>query len=57
MEALSIFERERPDLAIVDVRLPALSGFDLVTRLRAQSDLPILMLSASSSDYDKVRGL
>ena len=56
-EAMALFASEQPDLAIVDVMLPALSGFDLVSRLRAQSEMPILMLSACSSDDDKVRGL
>jgi DNA-binding response OmpR family regulator len=57
-EALAVFESEQPDLAIVDVMLPALSGFELVASLRARSDdVPILMLSACSSDDDKVRGL
>ena len=56
-EAMALFASEQPDLAIVDVMLPALSGFDLVSRLRAQSEIPILMLSACSSDDDKVRGL
>jgi len=55
--ALTLFEAERPDLAIVDVGLGAWSGFDLVTELRARSDMPIVILTARTSDDDKVRGL
>jgi two-component system response regulator VicR len=55
--ALTLFERERPDLAIVDVGLGPWSGFDLVSELRARSDLPIIILTGRASDDDKVRGL
>jgi len=55
--ALTLFETERPDLAIVDVGLGEWSGFDLVTELRSRSDMPIILLTALSSDDDKVRGL
>jgi len=55
--ALALFEAERPDLAIVDLMLGAWSGFDLVSDLRARSDVPIIVLTARNSDDDKVRGL
>jgi len=54
--ALTIFDAERPDLAIVDVGLGPWSGFDLVAELRSRSDMPIILLTARSSDEDKVRG-
>ena len=55
--ALALFDSERPDLAIVDVMLGAWSGFDLVAELRARSDVPIVLLTAKSSEDDRVRGL
>jgi DNA-binding response OmpR family regulator len=55
--ALTLFEAERPDIAIVDVGLGPWSGFDLVSELRSRSDMPIILLTARNSDDDKVRGL
>jgi DNA-binding response OmpR family regulator len=55
--AREIFDAERPDLAIIDVMLGSSSGFDLVAELRARSSIPIILLTARSSDDDKVRGL
>jgi DNA-binding response OmpR family regulator len=55
--AFTIFDAERPDLAIIDVGLGPWCGFDLVTELRSRSDIPIILLTARSSDNDKVRGL
>lgn len=51
---LAYFERETPDLVILDVMLPGLNGFDLCEELRARSsEVPILMLSAKSDIVDK----
>ena len=53
-EALRLFSHERPDLAVLDVMLPGIDGFELCERLRAASpSLPILMLSAKSDIVDK----
>ena len=52
--ALGLFNREHPDLAILDVMLPGMDGFALCEELRARSpELPILMLSAKSDIVDK----
>lgn len=48
---------ERPDLVIVDVGLPDGSGFDLVARIRAESDVPVIMLTARGDVEDRIRGL
>lgn len=56
-EALSAFEREQPDLVILDVNLPGLSGFDICRRIREQADTPIMMLTVRSSEEDEVKGL
>jgi len=51
------FERVRPDLVLLDVVLPDESGFEICRRLRADSAVPVLFLSARDSDADKIRGL
>ena len=50
--------RERmPDLAILDVMLPGLDGIEVCRRLRAEGDVPILMLTARDGTADRVKGL
>jgi DNA-binding response OmpR family regulator len=59
-QALSKAQRERPDLAVVDVRMPNMDGVELTRRLRADprtSGLPIIMLTAKGLTVDKVVGL
>lgn len=56
-EALAIIAREPVDCLILDVMMPGLSGFDLCRQIRAQSDAPILFLSARADETDKIRGL
>ena len=46
-----------PDLAILDVMMPELNGLDLTRRLREETMIPILILSARSEDHDKILGL
>ncbi len=46
-----------PDLVVLDVMLPGASGFDLCRRLRAQSHVPIIMLTARADETDRVVGL
>lgn len=55
--ALDVFERERPDLAVLDINLPKLNGFDLAKRLREQSRIPLIMLTARGEEEDVVRAL
>src|SRR5258706_746555 len=56
-EALQQFEREEVDLVVLDLMLPALDGLDVCRRLRAQSSVPIIMLTARDDELDKVVGL
>jgi len=51
------FGRRRPDLVLLDVMLPHESGFEICRRLRRDSTVPVLFLSARDSDADKIRGL
>ena len=50
-------ERGRPDLVLLDVMLPDESGFEICRRLRRESNVPVLFLSARDGDADKIRGL
>ncbi|MEN3611858.1 response regulator [Plantactinospora sp. ZYX-F-223] len=59
-EALEVIERRRPDLAVVDLRMPRIDGLELTRRLRANpmtSALPVIMLTAKGLTVDKVHGL
>jgi DNA-binding response OmpR family regulator len=52
-----IFSQIRPDLVILDVMLPGKSGLDIARDLRAQSNIPIIMLSARGDEVDRILGL
>jgi len=56
-QALSAFSNQALDLVILDIGLPDMDGFEVCRQLRAQSDLPILFLSARSDEIDRVVGL
>lgn len=55
--ALAAFAREQPDLIILDVNLPGISGFDVCRRIRAEATTPILLLTVRSSEEDQIHGL
>jgi DNA-binding response OmpR family regulator len=55
--ALAVYRAEAPDLAILDINLPGGSGFELCAALRAESALPIMMLTARGEEADLVRAL
>jgi DNA-binding response OmpR family regulator len=55
--ALAAFRRDEPDLVLLDLMLPELSGIEVCRILRRESDVPILMLTARGSEMDKVVGL
>jgi two-component system response regulator RegX3 len=57
LDALSAFERVRPDVVLLDVMLPKLSGIDVCRRLRATSKVPIIMVTAKGAEIDTVVGL
>jgi DNA-binding response OmpR family regulator len=56
-EAVEAFRRHNPDLILLDLMLPELSGTDVCRIIRAESGVPILMLTAKSAEIDKVVGL
>jgi two-component system KDP operon response regulator KdpE len=56
-EALRRFYDDHPDLVILDVAVPGLDGWQIVERIREFSRVPILMVTARSSETDRIRGL
>ena len=56
-EALDRFAAEQPDLVVLDIMLPKVDGLEVCKRLRANSTVPIIMLTARDDELDKVVGL
>ncbi|MBT0946995.1 response regulator transcription factor [Streptococcus lutetiensis] len=56
-EAIVKFDEENPDLIILDLMLPELDGLEVAKEVRKTSHIPIIMLSAKDSEFDKVIGL
>ena len=56
-EALSRFAEEPVDLVVLDIMLPKLDGLEVCKRLRAESSVPIIMLTARDDEFDTVLGL
>ena len=54
--ALDLLETERADLAILDVMMPRMDGWDLCAELRASYDMPVLMLTARGETAQKIKG-
>ena len=55
--ALELFEPEKYDMVLLDLMLPKLDGMEVCQRIRAVSDVPIIMLTAKGEDIDKIMGL
>ena len=55
-EALHLLENEYTDLAIVDIMMPVMDGFQLVEEMKEMKDIPVIMLTAKSQSADKLRG-
>ncbi|MFM6849577.1 MAG: response regulator, partial [Terrabacter sp.] len=56
-EAVGAFRESRPDLVLLDVMLPGLDGMEVCRRIRAESGVPIVMLTARTDTVDVVVGL
>nr|WP_202927363.1 response regulator transcription factor [Gordonia desulfuricans] len=56
-QALSTFERISPDIVLLDLMLPGMSGTEICKALRARSSVPVIMVTARDSEIDKVVGL
>jgi len=57
LEALRIARESRPDLIVLDLMLPGLDGLQVCRTLRAESDVPIIMLTAKTAEQDRLVGL
>jgi DNA-binding response OmpR family regulator len=57
VEGLAAFQREQPDLAVLDINMPRMNGFDLARQLRERSRIPVIMLTARSEEEDVVKAL
>ncbi len=55
--ALRLLESERPDLVVLDMMLPGVNGLDILRRIRAAGDMPVIMLTARAEESDRVAGL
>ncbi len=55
--ALEAFEKEAPDMAILDIMMPKIDGMTVCREIRKTSDIPIIMLTAKGETFDKVLGL
>ncbi|MEY2643465.1 MAG: hypothetical protein RLZZ611_114, partial [Cyanobacteriota bacterium] len=56
-EALELFRGFEPDVVVLDVMMPELDGFAVVERIRAQSEVPIILLTALGDVADRITGL
>lgn len=57
IEALDILRKEEIHLIIMDIMMPRMDGMQATVRIREEKNIPIIMLSAKSEDYDKIGGL
>jgi two-component system KDP operon response regulator KdpE len=56
-EALELMRNERPDLILLDVNMPGITGLETCAEIRRASDIPIIMLTVRNTERDKVRAL
>ena len=55
--ALELFRSEKPHLVLLDIMMPGLDGFAVLKKIREESKIPAIMLTARIEDYDKILGL
>ena len=56
-QALEMFESEKPDLVLLDIMLPELNGLEVLRRIRAVSNVPVILETARGETVDKITGL
>ena len=54
---MTILERESIDIALIDIMMPGMNGYELLHCIRDSSDLPVIIISAKSTDTDRIFGL
>lgn len=57
LTAFEIFKSEKPHLVLLDIMMPGLDGFQVLRKIRKESNIPAIMLTARAEDYDKILGL
>lgn len=57
VEAMELFRRENPHLVLLDIMMPGLDGFSVLRKIREESKVPAIMVTARGEDYDKILGL
>jgi len=57
LDGIAIFDREKPDLIVLDINLPGENGYTLLERIRQKRDTPVLILSARKQDEQRLEGL
>ncbi len=56
-EAVELFERERPDIVVLDLMMPVMDGYDALQQIRQSANVPVVILTARSAAPEKIRGL
>jgi two-component system KDP operon response regulator KdpE len=56
-DALRLAEQQRPDIVVLDIIMPQMSGLEVMRRLRERTSVPIILLTAKDHDEDKIKGL
>ncbi len=57
LAALEAFNKQMPDLAVLDIKMPRMDGMDLLQRVRQKSNIPIIFLTSKDDEIDEVLGL
>lgn len=56
IKGVELFEKQRPDLVLLDIMLPEMNGYEVCKRIRESSDVPVIMLTALSSEQEQMAG-
>ncbi len=57
LEAVSLLRSEKPDLCVLDIMMPKMDGYQVLRKLREDSNIPVIILSAKDADSEKILGL
>lgn len=57
LTAIELFRKEKPHLVLLDIMMPGMDGFSVLKKIREESKVPAIMLTARDEDYDKILGL
>ena len=57
LEAWEIFKQNKIDLILVDIVMPEMNGYELIKKIRSESEVPIIVMSAKNQDSDRILGL